>query len=254
MRSTRTLLLVLLALLPRPALAFVVLILSSGDSGLDSSAQAVFTNAGHSVTIGPQYTSFTGAELAGVNAVLFLANANWSAGDMPSAGQTALVNFVSGGGGLITGEWVNWKVGVGSLTTLGPILPVAVSSQWTGGSSITYTQVTPDATLSAGLPSSFSFVGDNFAGVESVFAAKSGATVYYASSGGAGGAGVVGWSYGAGRVLQYSTTIGAGQLGTAAYAQLLGNSVNFVAVPEPSTWALLGGGLLLVLFRRRLRA
>jgi hypothetical protein len=192
--STRTLLVVLLALVPRPALAFVVLILSSGNAGLDSSAQAVFTNAGHSVTVGPQYTTFTGAELAGVNAVLFLANANWSAGDMPLAGQTALVNFVSGGGGLITGEWVNWKVGVGSLTTLGPILPVAVSSQWTGGSSITYTQVTPDATLSAGLPTSFSFVGDNFAGVESVFAAKSGATVYYSSSGGAGGAGVVGWS------------------------------------------------------------
>ncbi len=166
MNSTRTLLVVLLALLPRPALAFVVLILSSGDTGLDSSAQAVFTNAGHSVTIGPQYTTFTGAELTGVNAVLFLANANWSAGDMPSAGQTALVNFVSGGGGLITGEWVNWKVGVGSLATLGPILPVAVSSQWTGGTNITYTEVTSDATLSAGLPASFSFVGDNFSGVE----------------------------------------------------------------------------------------
>jgi hypothetical protein len=55
-------------------------------------------------------------------------------------------------------------------------------------------------------------------------------------------------------VLQLSTTVGSGQLGTAAYAQLLGNSVSFVAVPEPSTWALLGGGLLLVVLLRRRRA
>ncbi len=103
------------------------------------------------------------------------------------------------------------------------------------------------------MPASFSFVGDNFSGVESVFTAKSGATVYYSGSGGAGGAGVVGWSYGSGRVLQLSTTIGSGQLGTTAYAQLLGNSVNFVSVPEPSTWALLGGGLLLVVLLRSRR-
>ncbi len=251
MKPRHLLLLAWLAFLPRTALAVVVLILSSGNGSLDTAAQNVFTSAGHTAVIGPQYTAFTGSGLSGVGAVLFLANANWSAGDMPLAGQTALVNFVSNGGGLITGEWVNWKVGVGSLTTLAPILPVAVSSQWTTGGNITYTQVTPDAVLSAGLPSAFTFVGDSFDGVESLFAAKSGATVYYSSSGGAGGGGVVGWSHGSGRVLQVSTTIGAGQLGTAAYAQLLGNAASFVAVPEPATWALLGAGLLLVALRRR---
>ena len=240
--------------LPRTALAVVVLILSSGDSALDTAAQNVFTSAGHTATIGPQYTTFTGAELSGVQTVLFLANANWSSGDMPLAGQTALVNFVNGGGGLVTGEWVNWKVGVGSLSTLAPLMPVTSSTQWTGGTSITYTQSVSDPVLGAGLPATLTFPGDNFAGVESFFTPKSGATAYYASAGGAGGAGIVGWSYGAGRVLQYSVTLGAGQLGTADFATLLGNSASFVAVPEPSTVAFLGLGLLSLLVRRRVRA
>ena len=247
---TAALLLALVAL-PRPALAVVLLILSSGDSALDTAAQNVFTSAGHTVTIGPQFTTFTGSGLSGVQTVLFLANANWNAGDMPVEGQTALVNFVSGGGGLVTGEWVNWKIGVGNLSTLAPIMPVTSSTQYTGGSTITYTQSIFDPVLGAGLPASLTFPGDDFAGVESFFTPKSGATAYYASSGGAGGAGLVGWNYGAGRVLQYSVTIGSGQLGTADFAKLLNNSASFVAVPEPSAMVLLGLGLLCLLLRRR---
>ena len=237
--------------LPHSAVAVMVLILSSGDSSLDTTAQNVFTSAGHTVAIGPQYTAFTGAELSGAQAVLFLANANWNSGDMPVAGQSALVNFVNAGGGLITGEWVNWKVGSGGLTTLAPLMPVTVSTQWTGGSAITYTEALADSVLSAGLPTSFTFPGDNFSGVESFFTAKPGAIAYYTSSGGAGGAGVVAWTQGNGRVLQISTTIGSGQLGTADYARLLNNSVEFVSVPEPSAFALLGLGVLLVWLRRR---
>lgn len=243
-----------LCALPRGAFAVVVLILSSGDSAIDTAAQNVFTSAGHTVSVGPQYTAFTGTELAGAQAVLFLANANWNAGDMPAAGQSALVNFVNAGGGLVTGEWVNWKIGSGGLTTLGPIMPVTVSTQWSGGSAITYTEAVADAVLGAGLPISFTFPGDNFAGVESFFTAKPGAVAYYTTSGGAGGAGVVAWAQGNGRVLQLSTTIGPGQLGTTDYARLLTNSVEFVSVPEPSTGVLLGLGALLLGLRRRAAA
>lgn len=249
LRTIATLL--VLCALPRTAFAVVVLILSSGDSALDATAQNVFTSAGHTVSIGPQYTAFSGTELAGAQAVLFLANANWNAGDMPSAGQSALVNFVTAGGGLITGEWVNWKVGAGFFTTLAPALPVVSSTQYTGGATITYSELVADPVLGAGLPAAFGFPGDNFAGVESFFAPKPGAVAYYSSAGGAGGAGVVAWMHGSGRVLQLSTTIGSGQLGTADYARLLTNSVEFVSVPEPATMWLLGLGVLLLCLRRR---
>lgn len=238
----------LLVLFTARASAAVVLLLSTGNPTLDTQTQTVLQNAGHTVTVGSPYTTFTSAELAGINVVLLFPSANWSAGDMPLASQTALVNFVQAGGGLVASEWTNWKVAANnSFSTLSTILPVTASSQYTGGASLTYTKADGDAVLDAGLPSSFTFTTDNFSGVESYFTAKSGAQTYFTSSGGAGGAGVVGWTNGSGRVLQLSTVAGPNELANASYALLLQNSVNWTAqaVPEPSTIALLGAGLAL---------
>jgi hypothetical protein len=247
------LILLLALLLPLPVAAQTVLLLSTGSTTLDTQTKGVVEAGGATVVIGSQYTAFTSAELAGINAVLLFPNNNWASGDMPLAGQTALVDFVAAGGGLITAEWTNWKVGVGNFTTLSTVLPVVATTQYSGGSAITYTSVTSDGKLNAGLPTSLSFTADNFAGVESFFTAKSGATVYYTSSGGAGGAGLVGWSHGSGRVLQFSTTVGPLSLGNSDFARLLQNSVQWAAVPEPSTYVLMASGLGLLLFRARRR-
>lgn len=235
--------LLLFALTPVFAWAQSVLLLSTGDSSLDSQTKAVVEAGGFTVTVGSPYTSFTGAELSGINVVLLLPNYNWAAGDMPLAGQTALANFVSAGGGLITSEWTNWKVGSGSFSTLSTALPVVATTQYTGGGAITYTALSSNAALNAGLGASFSFTGDNFAGVESYFTPKSGATAYFSSSGGAGGAGLVGWSYGSGRVLQFSTVMGPSELADSNYATLMRNAVTWTAVPEPSICSLLAVGL-----------
>ena len=239
--------------LPCGMVAQTVLLLSTGNSTLNNQTKTVLENADYSVTIGNPYTTFTGAELSGVDVVLLFPNNNWSSGDMTLTAQAALKSFVQAGGGLITSEWTNWKVGSGRFSTLKSILPVVSTTQYTGGSTITYTQVTSDRELNAGLPSSFAFNGDNFAGVESLFAAKTGATVYYSSSGGSGGAGVVGWDVGSGRVIQLSTVAGSTQLAHSQYSLLLQNSVKWTAVPEPATYLLmLGGlGLILLLARRR---
>ena len=231
--------------------AQAVLLLSTGSSTLDTQTASVFENAGYTVTVGSPYHSVTATEFAGVDVVLLFPNANWSAGDMPTAAQTALVDFLQNGGGLITSEWANWKVGAGSFQTLGPALPVVSTTQYTGGSTITYTQVEADAVLNAGLPASIAFTADNFAGVESYFTAKNGATVLYSSSGGANGAGMVGWDYGSGRVLQISTTVGSSQLADPHFSLLLQNSVQWAAVPEPSTWLLLLTGLTALWAMRR---
>jgi hypothetical protein len=234
----------LLALLAPAALpAQTVLLLSTGSSTLDTQTKSVLERSGATVSIGSQYTTFSAAELTGIDVVLLFPNNNWGSGDMPLASQTALVNFVNDGGGLVTSEWTNWKVGANTFANLAPILPVVSTTQYTGGSNITYSQSTADGLLNAGLPANFTFTGDNFAGVESFFTAKQGASVFYTSSGGAGGAGVVGWDYGAGRALQFSTTLGPLGLADDNLSRLFQNSVQWAAVPEPSTYVLLLLGL-----------
>ncbi len=247
MKSRLIIGLLLAWIVPIGASAQTLLLLSTGNSTLDTQTQTVLQNGGFTVTVGSQYNSFVAAELAGVDAVLLLPNNNWNSGDMSLVAQTALVAFVQNGGGLVTSEWTNWKVGDGKFQTLEPILPVISTTQWTGGSNITYTRGTPDGMLNAGLPTSFAFIGDSFAGVESLFAPKTGAITYYSSSGGAGGAGVIGWSSGQGRVLQISTTVGPNQLADSNYSRFFQNSVTWVAVPEPSTWLMLLSGLGIIL-------
>lgn len=253
MKARSTLRLLVALALPVAIPAQTVLLLSTGSTTLDSQTKGVLEAGGATVTVGSQYTVFAPSALNGIDVVLLFPNNNWNAGDMPLAAQTALADFVSAGGGLITAEWTNWKVGAGSFDNLEAVLPVVATTQYTGGSAITYTQVTADGTLNAGLASAFTFTGDNFAGVESYFSARSGATVYYSSTGGAGGAGVVGWNYNGGRVLQFSTTLGPNGLNDASLSRLLQNSVRWAAVPEPSAALLLlaGAGVLATLSRRR---
>jgi len=82
-----------------PAFAHKVLVLSSGSADLDDRLRSVLQNQGHVVTIGNKFTRFSGESLTGQKVVVLLPNIDGS-GDMPPAGQNALVNFVSAGGGL----------------------------------------------------------------------------------------------------------------------------------------------------------
>ena len=257
MKALRLLIPILLLLLPLGLRAQSVLLLSTGSSSLDTQTQSVLSTAGFSVTIGNPFHTFTSSELSGIDIVLLFPNNNWSSGDMSTDAQTALVSFVQAGGGLVTSEWTNWKVGSGSFAILQDILPVVSSTQYTGGSTITYTQSTADSVINAGLPTSMTFTGDSFAGVESYFTPQTGATVFYTSTGGAGGSGIVGWDVQAGRVIQFSTVVGPTQLADSNYSLLLENTVKWAAVPEPSTVLLLTLGLGLIAwvsYRRRVQS
>jgi hypothetical protein len=221
-----------------------VLILSSGFSALDNQLAMLLGDAGHSVTVGTQYVSFIGADLGGKNVALLLTNYNWPAGNMPEAGQEALVNFVSSGGGLITTEWTVWKWASkggtypfsGSFARLGELFPVEKNDNYGYSSTLTYTQAASDPTLNSELPASFTFPTDDIEGTEAYFVPRPAATVFYSSTGSRivddistamNGAGVVGWRVGAGHVLQLSTVMGPKELGDPSYRRLVTNAVNW---------------------------
>jgi PEP-CTERM motif len=248
----------------RQANADSVYLLSTGVAAEDSAVVSLLTADGHTVTVGPQYQSYTGSDLSGYSAVILLQNNTTIGGEMTAGGQTALLNYVSGGGGLLTGEWTVWgNAAEGYNTILAPLLPVIPTVSYNYNSPITYTQATANAVLNSGLASSFTFTADNAGGTETYFQPKTGATVYYGSDYGGTppGDGVIGWNYGSGRVLSLSTLAGQNELGDPNYGTLFSNAVNFVdgvtAVPEPSTLTLLGigvGGLTIRCWLRRKRA
>jgi hypothetical protein len=242
------------AAVPDHALAENVLILSQGSfftTALQDNnrLQNVLEAYGNSVKIGGPYASFDGTELEGQNVVIL---SQFDVPDMPIKGQQALVDFVSRGGGLIANAWTVWKwaaqyndyfVLQGGLERLGSLLPVQRISLRgytydTGG--LTLTEATRDPVLMRGIPPSFSFGVDtntqDEVGAEALLAPKLAATVFYASAGSYNSAypqgrqtktlGLVGWRFGNGHVLQFSTTFND-ELANATFDRLLANAVTW---------------------------
>jgi PEP-CTERM motif len=240
----------------RQARAESVLLLSTGNTTNDSAVVTLLQAEGDTVTVGPVYYNYTGGGLAGYNAVILLQNNSNIGENMPDSGQTALVNYVKAGGGLLTGEWTVWGIGVEGynqiLKTIIPVIPQTNYDSYNYNSPITYTLSTPNAILNTGLPSSFTFNADNNGGTQTYFQPQPGATVFYGSDFGNNGAGtppgdgVIGWTDGLGRVLSLSTLAGPIELTDPNYGTLFSNGVNWVsaqaAIPEPSSIALLGIG------------
>src|SRR5688500_11829099 len=87
---------VILLLTTPAAYAEKVLILSSGNQAVDNQLAAALENE-HDVTLGPHYF-FVGAGLDDQDVVILPPSYNWFVdrivGDMPIAGQDALVRFI----------------------------------------------------------------------------------------------------------------------------------------------------------------
>jgi hypothetical protein len=155
-----------------------------------------------------------------------------------------------------------WKTGAQTnFQVLQDAIPVVPTSRFDFANPITYTQAAANPALNQGMPPSFTFAADDFGGTETDFAARAGATVFYGSSGGAAsGAGLVGWDFGSGRVLSFSTLAGTTELSDPNYARLFGNAVLFaerqaVVVPAPSGLVLAGlGAFCLAGYARRRRS
>jgi hypothetical protein len=219
-----------LAVLAPTARAVNVYVLSSGDSATDSAVIQVLVQHGHTATLGVEFPDFDGMQsLAGFQTVYMQANDNWYKSPMPVAGQQLIVNWLLGGGRLVTSEWVT-NISEGSFPIIRPLLPLhSPSGGWEV--SATYERVRNDATINAGVPVAFSFPLVAYAGTETWGWARSGATVYYITHNSPNAVGLVGWRRGAGSIFSFSSTCGPEQLQNADFGRLFANVMHAVAPP-----------------------
>jgi hypothetical protein len=206
-----------------------VLVLASGNGNFDPQLIAALEGAGHVVTLGPPFHELDADDVIGGCDVVYLqANYNWAFGDMPVEGQQKLLDFLALGGGVVTCEWLMWKVGDPmQLQVLEPVLPSTSDGTYAETLMTTYTQVTPDAVLNEGVREKFTFANQNIGGSETYLTPKAGATVFYASD--QVGIGVVGWDVGAGRVISFSSVAGALSVQNEDFARLLANAMTWAA-------------------------
>jgi len=278
MRTLRLILVftALVSFSPSLSHAAAVLLIGSGDASNNAMIESVLAAQGDTVTVGPTYTNFTGGNLSGYSDVLLVPNGTtFPTLDMPTSGQQALVNYVNSGGGLVTSEWL--LQGIASehtFQTLSSVLPFSTGSGDIGtiNSPITFRALTNDPVINANLPSSFTFPAGNGSGsyTESYYLPKPGATTFFSTNqwtstfGGYGPAyGVVGWNYGLGRVISFSTALDNTSLANPNFDQLVGNAVAWARqqsgqlpmgpdpphgpvspTPEPATLLAWGVGIL----------
>ncbi len=211
----------------------VVYLLSSGSSAAAAANDQVIANAltarGMDVTVGVEWSDWNGTQidLSMVDVVVFLNSYNWNGSDMPLAGQNALIDFVNGGGGLITAGSVgyNTRDSNSDLRVLRDVLPFTYTG-WTTDPVFTYTVKTADSTVGAGLPDTFTFAAEDIEGTNEWLLAKDGATSFYTIDPRTN-SGVVGWQYGAGRIASFSTMLGVTEFGNDNFATLFGNTVGW---------------------------
>lgn len=246
---------ILMAPLPAAQAGVNVYVTDSGNTTADAAVVSLLASFGHTVTLGVPFTAFDGTQsLAGINAVYLQVNYNWNTGDMPTAGQTALVNFINGGGGLVTTEWALWNAATANqFATLAPLFPVVPTTLFDFAVTGTFNQATANTTLNNGLPGSFTTDLGSIGGTESHFTTlRPGATSYYTNNEFIGVAGI---NAGSGRVLSFNTVNADVQIADPNFGRLLSNSMYWSAgvaisatAPEPGTFALwIVAGLPLVI-------
>lgn len=218
---------------PQPPTAYVLL---GGDRASDTAVVNALTAAGIAVTPGVAITSFTGAQadLSDYDLVVALYNESWAT-PLQQSGMDAVADYVSAGGGLLTGEFFISRSDQPAMARLRPLLP-ATSCGRRDGESTTLTIRAPNPVVNAGLPVSFAVNLASFVNREGCLTPRADAAILYTSSnGGAAAPGLVAWSAGQGRVASFSLLLGASELEGAEMRRLLQNTARWVATTRDLT-------------------
>jgi hypothetical protein len=152
----------------------VLIIPDDSATGTQTLATAIGA-AGYTVTIGsvPAYQyNGTNPALTGFGAVVVLAGGPSGQAsvttDMPAAGQTALVNYVKAGNGLVLTEWAAFHVAAGRWQTLKQLVLLQRNVAYSGQVTYTVDQAFATHPVWSGLPSTFTFASTSNVGVTQV--------------------------------------------------------------------------------------
>jgi hypothetical protein len=166
--------------------------------------------------------------LVGFDVVLLLDGASPAYNyDMPTSGQTALVNFVQNGGGFIGTAWLPYERGYGRYASMAQLVPL---TRITGHETTDTYTVVVNHPVTAGLPSSFSVPQAGY----DVASANSGTVVI---TGANAQDAVVVKQYGSGRVVGLATAAGYYTYNpwNANMQTLLINAIEWAAGCQPLT-------------------
>jgi hypothetical protein len=104
-----------------------------GDGGTEVDVGAALVAAGFAPTYVSSVAAWSGADPSpqGFSLVVLLDGVGFGS-DMPAEGQTALLDYVGAGGGLVVTEWAAWEVSNGRYQGLTPLIPVTRTGGATG--------------------------------------------------------------------------------------------------------------------------
>jgi len=143
------------------------LVLGDGVAASNSAYQTLLQGVGFTVNLQSSgTTTYTGSPAATGFGVIIVTPGTTYTTDMPSGGQSAIVNAVGASAqtGVIFTEWAAYMVSIGDYTTLSPLILFTRSSGYTGALTFTLTQ--SGHPIWNGLPSSFTTasLGSNISG------------------------------------------------------------------------------------------
>jgi|GEM_PF-2518318 len=229
-----------LAALTAAALSFAsanavnVYVFSSTNASIDAAVISTLTSRGHTAVLGVPYTAFNGTiPLAGFDTVYMQGNANWTHGAMSVAGQQQLVDWVNDGGRLVTSEWITYySFPFSNFGVVGEILPVEPSGTFAGWPSAVFSLAFPNnASITAGLPTTFTVPLDSFSGTETATVPKQGVVSYYNTSNFPLNTALAGWRRGFGHVYSFTSTCGINQLADPNFGRLFSNVMSATSPP-----------------------
>jgi uncharacterized protein (TIGR03437 family) len=212
------------AVVPSPAPAKTsdpahILLLRSGITDSDREVQRALEERGHTVTVGPASSDFTGrqASLATYDATVILYPTDSIPVPNPD-GVTAIRNYVQSGGRVLTTEPFNSAAGNSS--PLRSLFPITRVSNYNYSSPTTFATSDAEPILNEGVADPFAL--DNIS--QGYFELTSDAKVFYTSR--VSGSGLIGRTLpGSGRVLCFAVSVTALELQNPDFRRLFQNTI-----------------------------